>query len=110
MSARKMPSNSSVVISTRNGIAGPAWLPPEPVCDGLLAPVSSQAYRSFCALTALTAETAASSRPTPIPTAMATMTRRVTASRPPLTASRRPRRITVPLRRTVMFRWMGPPR
>ena len=51
------------------------------------------AYRVSCALTALTPARVASSSPTPTATAAAMMTRRVSASRPPATARRSPKRI-----------------
>jgi hypothetical protein len=57
-------------------------------------PVQNHAWRLFQVVTALVAATAVSSRPTPRPTAMARMTSRVIASRPPLITSRRPRGIT----------------
>src|SRR3984885_7541062 len=53
-------------------------------------PVQNHACRLFHELTALVAATAVSSNPTPSPTATARMTSRVTASRPPFTASRSP--------------------
>src|SRR5579863_9343899 len=56
-------------------------------------PVQYQAWRLFQVTVALVAATAVSSRPTPRPTATVRITRRVIASRPPLTARRRPRRI-----------------
>jgi len=56
-------------------------------------PVQNHAWRPFQVVTALVAATAVSSRPTPKPTAIARMTSRVIASRPPLTTSRKPRGI-----------------
>ncbi len=57
-------------------------------------PVQNQACRLFQVTAALVAATAVSSRPTPRPTATVRITRRVTASRPPLTTRRNPREIT----------------
>ena len=57
-------------------------------------PVQNQAWRLFQVTAALVAATAVSSRPTPRPTATVRITRRVTASRPPLTTRRSPREIT----------------
>jgi len=57
-------------------------------------PVTNHACRLFQVLTALVAATTVSSRPTPRPTATASTTSRVTASRPPLITSRSPSPIT----------------
>src|SRR5579863_4246039 len=56
-------------------------------------PVYHQAWRLFQVVAALVAATAVSSRPVPRPTATARTTSLVIASRPPLTARRRPRGI-----------------